>query len=59
MSRADNSVKNRQNLPVSNPIQNLYNVNAHIKVDENMLKFTSYCPETKIRMCLQADNAKK
>ena len=37
---ADNSVKNWQNLPMSNPKPDLYNINIHIKFGENPLRFT-------------------
>ena len=40
MSRADNSVKIWQNLPISNPKPDLLNVNAYSKFDENPLLFT-------------------
>ena len=38
--QADNSVKNWQNLPISNPKLDLYNINAHSKFGENPLTFT-------------------
>ena len=38
--RADNFVKNWQNLPISNPKPDLYNINAHAKSGENPLTFT-------------------
>ena len=40
MSRADNSIKNWRNLPISNPKPDLHNINAHTKFGENPLKFT-------------------
>ena len=40
MSRADNSVKIGQNLPISNPKPDLLNVNAYNKFGENPLLFT-------------------
>ena len=40
VSRADNSVKNWQNLPISNPKPDLHNINAHTKFGENLLLFT-------------------
>ena len=40
VSRADNSVKIGQNLPISNPKRNIHNINAHIKFGENPLLFT-------------------
>ena len=40
MSRADNSVKNWWNLPISNPKPDIHNINAHTKFGENPLKFT-------------------
>ena len=41
MSRAYNSVKNWQNLPISNPKPDLYNINPNTKFGENPLTFTS------------------
>ena len=40
MSRADNSVKNLRNMPISNPKPDLHNINAHTKFGENLLIFT-------------------
>ena len=40
VSRADNSVKNWRNLPISNPKPDLHNINAHTKFGENPLIFT-------------------
>ena len=40
VSRADNSVKNWRNLPISNPKPYLQNINAHTKIGENPLMFT-------------------
>ena len=40
MSWADNCVRNWQNLPISSPKADLYNINAHIKFGENPLRFT-------------------
>ena len=40
VSRADNSVKIRQNFPISNPKPDLLNVNAYNKFGENPLLFT-------------------
>ena len=40
VSRADNSVKNWQNLSISNPKPDLHNINAHIKFGESPLMFT-------------------
>ena len=40
MSQADNSVKIWRNLPISNPKQELLNVNAYSKFGENPLLFT-------------------
>ena len=40
VSRADNSVKNWRNLPISNPKPDLHNINAHTKFGENPLMFT-------------------
>ena len=39
MSRADNSIKNWQILPISNPKPDLHNINAHTKFGENLLIF--------------------
>ena len=39
VSRADNSVKNWRNLPISNPKPDLHNINAHTKFGENPLMF--------------------
>ena len=40
VSRADNSIKNWPNLPISNPKPDLHNINAHTKFGENPLMFT-------------------
>ena len=40
VSQADNSIKNWRNLPISNPKQDLHNINAHNKFGENPLLFT-------------------
>ena len=40
VSRADNSVKNWRNLPISNPNPDLHNINAHTMFGENPLLFT-------------------
>ena len=40
LSRADSSVKNWRNLPISNPKPDLHNINAHTKFGENPLMFT-------------------
>ena len=40
VSRADNSVRIYQNLPISNPKPDLHNINAHTKFGENQLMFT-------------------
>ena len=40
VSRADNSVNNWRNLPISNPKPDLHNINAHTKFGENPLMFT-------------------
>ena len=42
VSRADNSVKIWQNLPISNPKADLLNVNAYSKFGENPLLFTQF-----------------
>ena len=47
VSRADNSVKNWRNLPISKPKPDPHNINAHTKFGENPLKFTRYHLETK------------
>ena len=39
-SRADNSVKIWQNLPISYPKSDRHNINAHTKFGENPLMFT-------------------
>ena len=38
--QADNSAKNRQNLPISNPRADLRNINAHSEFGENPLTVT-------------------
>ena len=48
VSRADNSVKIGQKLPISNPKPDLLNVNAYSNFDENLVIYSSYHPETKI-----------
>ena len=40
VSQADNSVKIWRNLPISNPKQDLYNINTHTKFGENPLMRT-------------------
>ena len=47
LSWVDNFVKNRRNLPISNPKPDLHNINAHTKFVKNPLIFTysSYHPE--------------
>ena len=40
MSRADNSIKNWRNLPISNPKPDLHSINAHTKFVEKPLLFT-------------------
>ena len=40
VSRADNSLKIWQNLPISNPKSDIHNINAHTKFGENPLMFT-------------------
>ena len=40
VSRADISVKNWWNLPISNPKQDLHNINARTKFGENPLLVT-------------------
>ena len=37
---ADNSVKIRSNLPISNPKPDIHNINAQTKFGENPLTFT-------------------
>ena len=39
VSRADNSIKNWWNLPISNPKPDLHNINAHTKFGESPLMF--------------------
>ena len=48
-SRADSSVKNWQNLPISNPKPDPHIINAHTKFGKNPLIFTRYHLETDIR----------
>ena len=38
--RANNSVQNGQNLPISNPKADVYNINVHTKFGENPFIFT-------------------
>ena len=40
VSRADNSIKNWWNLPISKSKTDLHNINAHTKFGENPLLFT-------------------
>ena len=40
VSRADNSVKIRRNLSISNPKSDQHNINAHTKFGEKPLMFT-------------------
>ena len=40
MLRADNSVKNQRNLPISYTKPDIHNINAHTKFGENLLMFT-------------------
>ena len=40
VSRAGNSIRIWQNLPISNPKPDLHNINAHTKFGENPLMFT-------------------
>ena len=49
------TVKNRQNLPISNLQLDLHNINTHAKFGENPLVFTQYCLEMK----MWADNSVK
>ena len=39
VSRGDNSVKNRRNLPISKPKPDLNNINAYTKFGENLFLF--------------------
>ena len=50
VSRADNSVKNWRNLPISNPKPDLHNINAHTKFGENPLCLLKLSSENKKRM---------
>ena len=52
MSRADNSIKNWQNLPISNPKLDLHNINAHTVWQKYIDIYSSYPPETKTGACL-------
>ena len=40
VSRADNSIKNWRNSPISNPKPDLHNINTHTKFEENPVMFT-------------------
>ena len=57
--RADKSVKNGQNLPISNPKADLHNINAHIKFGENPLIFTKLSPRNENTDVSRADNSVK
>ena len=46
MSRADNSDKSGQNLPISNPKPDLHNINEHTKFWENSLILTEVIIQT-------------
>ena len=59
MSRADNSVKIRRNLPISNPKPDLLNVNAYSKFDENPLLFTKLSSGNENMGVSLADNSVK
>ena len=51
VSRADNSIKNWWNLPISNPKPDLHNINAHTKFGKKSIDiYWSYHLETKIQM---------
>ena len=52
MSQADNSVKIRKKLPVSNSIPDLLHVNIYSKFGQNPFLFTGFHPEMKIWACL-------
>ena len=51
--QADISVKNQQNLPISNPKPKLHNINAHTKFGENPLILTQVIDlkKRKLRSC--------
>ena len=51
--QADNTVKNLQNLPISNPRPDLQNINAHTKFGENPLKFIKLSSRNEIWTCPQ------
>ena len=59
LSQADNSVKNQQNLPISNPKSDLHNINAHTKSGENPLTFTQVSIKKEDTDVLWADNSVK
>ena len=50
VSRADNSVKNWRNLPISNPKADLHNIRAHTKFGEKPLKYTKDHLEMRLQM---------
>ena len=55
VSRAANSVKNWQNLPISNPKPDFHNINAHTKFGDNQLT-PSYHSKKKLQMDRQTDD---
>ena len=57
VSRADNSVKIRWNLPIINPRADLLNVNAYSKFDENPLLFTKLSSRNENMGVSRADNS--
>ena len=59
VSWADNSVKIWQNLSISNPKPDLYNINAHTKFGENPLTFTQFFIRKRKLGVSQADNSLK
>ena len=60
MPQADNSVKNWWKLLTSNPKADLYNINAHIKIGNNPLRFTQVIMILKVKYgCIAADDCQK
>ena len=59
VSWADNSVKNWQNLPKINLRPDLYNINAHTKLEKNPLMFTKLLSEIKKSDVTRANNSVK
>ena len=51
VSQADNSLKIRQNLPISNPKPHFHYINAHTKFGKNPLMFTQVINRKSRRLC--------